>query len=129
MFHSVGNTINSLAVAASNRLLLNVETILNDAKDAEVSGSLKTLSDKATEFGSAGYHIGFLIGTFAALIALIAAGICLMFSNGNDRDEAKKKIIWTIVGAVVVFGAASAVVLISQSSQDLFATGTGSVQK
>lgn len=99
---------------ARSFMALSVADVLEGGNDAMQSGgAFASQSGKIDQVGGGVYHIMFKVGVFAMLIGLMFVGIKLAFANMNERDEAKKRIIWIVVGCILVFGGAGLIVMIA----------------
>ena len=80
--------------------------ILNKAKGNEaLQGEAATLNNKIAEAGNSTYKIVLSVVTVALLIVVVLAGAALAFSKAQDREEAKKKLVYVAGGTVVAFAA------------------------
>lgn len=92
---------------------VSIEKILEDGADAmESGGSLANFSKAATDIGGGSVNVLSTAGIFIAIVAIIIAGIGLMLSNSNTRDESKKKIISAFGGVLIIGGAVALVTLL-----------------
>ncbi len=98
---------------------VGVEDIIKSGKSLDES-SLGKLGEKVDDIGGGGYNLVYKVGTYAIVIGLIVAGIALIFSGSHNREEAKSKIGYIIIGGILIFGAVTIAVLIQKLGTNLF---------
>ncbi len=116
------NKLNGLATVLKGRLLLTARSIVESAQASpDDGGKFSEISKAADDLGGAGYKIVFKAGIYIGLVMIMGAGIGLIVSSSNTRNEKKSSIIWKIVGIVMVVAAPSAIILLETLGKGLFA--------
>jgi len=91
-------------------------TILLPLADAQLAQALTTIRDKVVEFACTIYRIIQAIVGVIAVLMIILAGISWMTSDDPDsRTESKNRVLYVIVGVVVVLLALDAVNLFAKT--------------
>ncbi len=91
-------------------------TLLPSIANAQLSAALATIQTKVTEFACTIYRIIQAVVGVLAILMIILAGLKWMTSDDPDsRNEAKSRILYVIVGVVVVLLALDAVNLIAKA--------------
>jgi hypothetical protein len=117
------NKLNGLAIVLKGRLLLTAKSIVDSAKASpDDGGSFSNVSKAVDDLGGAGYKIVFKAGIYIGLVMIMAAGIGLIVSNSNTRNEKKSSIIWKIVGIVMVVAAPATIILLESLGKGLFSS-------
>lgn len=100
----------------------SIQDIINGGSKLEDS-ALAPLGNKVNEFGGGSYHLLIKIGGFVLVIALVIAGIALIFSNAQNRNESKSRIVAIVAGGILIFGAVAIATLIQTIGGGLFNLG------
>lgn len=99
---------------------MSVEDIINNGR--EKSTVFNGLEDQVDEFGGGAVNLVHKGAVYLILLAILFAGIGLIWSNTGNRGDAKSKILWIVVGALLIFGSLSLAVLLESVGANLFAT-------
>ena len=123
------NLLNSMALlkVRADALLLDVNSILNEAKSAaDKGGSTDDLTSKITEAGGGLYRIMFYVFIILAVIAVLGVAIMLLFSNSGTRQELKGKAGWIVAAVIIGASAVGIITAIASAGTGLFGdTGGG----
>lgn len=119
------NAFDAAFLTARTTLGMTVDSILQGGQDAmENGGSFSGLSQRVDDIGGGGYHLVKKGGVYGLLIIIAISGLVLAFSKAHNREEAKAKIIWIIIGAAVFFGSVAILVALETVGQGLFENAT-----
>jgi len=97
----------------------SVKDIIDSGSSLEDS-ALNPLGSKVSEFGGGTYHLLIKISAYVVVIGLMVAGLKLIFSNVQNRNEAKGNIVSIVIGGVLIFGAVAIAALIQTIGGGLF---------
>lgn len=108
-------------------MALTVSDVIESGQSAmSDGGAFAEQTGKIDQIGGGLYHVFFKGAIYIGLLCVIGAGVKLMISNANTRDEAKRSLFWTGLGMVIVAGAVIFVTLLADIgtglAQDLSTT-------
>ena len=98
--------------------IMNVKDIIENGSNK--STVLNSLEGQVDQFGGGTYNLFYKFSIYAAVIALMGAGIYLLFSNSGNRSEAKGKLLWSVLGVVLIFSAVGIVAALQTVGNGLF---------
>ena len=97
----------------------DIQQILDNASTLEES-DISELGVQVDNLGGGAYHLVYKLGVYAVIIGLVIAGLKLVFSNAQNRQDAKSNILYTILGGVLIFAAVSIVIFLQTVGSGLF---------
>lgn len=98
----------------------SVNDIVTGTPTGDVQNSTNSVVSKIDNLGNGGVMIATRVGMFIAVICMIGCGIGLIISNSQKREEAKEKLIWGLIGSIVVFAATGIINLVQSAANGLF---------
>lgn len=84
------------------------------------STALSGLEEQVDQLGGGSYNLLVKVGAYAVVLALMGGGLYLVFSNAGNRGDAKSKILWIVIGAVLIFGSVGLAVTLQSIGMGLF---------
>ena len=99
---------------------LNVEELVNQAKEAGTAEGLGDVESKVQELGGGFYRILFMAGVFLIILGLGIAALKLFFSDSATRKDAKSDIVWKVLAGIFFFAGVMLVVLFNNIGSKLF---------
>jgi len=115
--------LDSAFIAVRTKLGMTVESVLEGGRDAmEDGGSFSGVSSKVDDIGGGAYHLLRKGGVYTLLIVTGVSFLALALSKAHNREDAKSKIIWLVLGGVGFFGSIAVVIALETIGTGLFET-------
>lgn len=98
----------------------SVRDVIENPNNTLENSSLATFGRTVDDIGGGAYHLMYKVGIYAVVLAIMAAGFFMIFSNSQNRGEAKSNMMAKFFGGFLIFAAVSIAVILESTGNGFF---------